>query len=106
MVLCRPSKRQRLEELPESGIADLLLENIALGVGHISTQLRLARAIVAETCETRGAVGALATLGASGACAEHEERDLHTWLRGLHGLDLPMHEEVLLWPYPWDFKWA
>jgi hypothetical protein len=98
--LARPAKRPRLESLPESGVAGLLLQNIALGGGHISTQLRLARAIVAETGATGGAVAALATLGGHGACPQNEERDLHSWLHGLHGLRLPIHEEVLSLPYP------
>lgn len=37
------------------------------------------------------AIAAFASLGAHGAHPNNEERDLHVWLKGLHGMQLDVY---------------
>ena len=43
----------------------------------------------------------LASAGAGGIYAQNEERDLHIWLKDLHGLDLEPYETCLELKEPW-----
>ena len=87
-------KRQRLETLPESKTVNKLLELIGRGGSHCN----LAPLICGSAWDdgfTSPAVAACRSLGAHGQYGGNIERDLHTWTRGLWGLELEPYEILL-----------
>lgn len=65
---------------------------IGSGKSHIRTVVSIAQAQSLDQ-EPPAAVKAFASLGAFGKCDNNEERDLHRWLQGLHGIELEVYYE-------------
>ena len=61
------------------------------GKAHIRTLVKIAQAQVEDGGEPPEAIQAFASLGAFGRCPANEERDLHTWLKDLHGISLEVY---------------
>lgn len=72
--------------MPESAVFDELLDSLAQG-RHVSQCVRLAKAVVADHGERSApSIQELASLGNSSG--GNQERDLHRWLRGVHGFQV------------------
>ena len=82
-------KRPRLETLPESAEADVLLTMIGCGQTHASTAHLVAQASVADhSGRATPAIRAIQSLGAAGSHPGNVERDLHRWTRDLWSFGL------------------
>jgi hypothetical protein len=80
-----------LETLPHSATVESFITQVGTGGSHVSTVAETARANVTDGIPSQ-AVKCFASLGASGKFVQNQERDLHTWLKGLYGLELePYH---------------
>jgi hypothetical protein len=66
-----------------------MLANIGLGNSSVAAMHNMAMA--ASTDGAASAVHAFSQLGTSGAWPQNVERDLHRWVRNLHGLQLEPH---------------
>lgn len=83
----RSSKRRKIEEMTWSYCVEQLLTLVGRGRIDISCATDIARAVLQDGVENE-TVSKLASLGAFGDCQSKCERDLHTWLRNLFGLQL------------------
>lgn len=63
---------------------------IGSGKSHIRTVVSIAQA-QARDQDPPPAVKAFASLGGFGNCSANEERDMHRWLEGLHGIALEVY---------------
>ena len=86
----RPAgKRPRLETLPESAEAEVLLAMVGSGQTHAATAHLVAQASVADHGgQATAAIHAIQSLGASGSHPGNVERDLHRWTRDLWSFGL------------------
>jgi hypothetical protein len=83
-----------LETLPHSATVENFITQVGTGGSHVSVVAETARANVVDGIPS-AAVKCFASLGASGKFNANQERDLHTWLKGLYGLELePYHVQM------------
>jgi hypothetical protein len=91
-----PYKRRRLEALPTSAQAEVLLSMVGDGRAHVAAVHAVARAHVADHgASSAPAMRALASAGATGTSPQNLERDLHRWLRDLGQLGLRCDSVVI-----------
>lgn len=67
---------------------------VGRGGSHVSSAVDLANAAKQDGLKN-DAIAALASLGASGKHSGNTERDLHTWVRGLGGIELEPYQVTL-----------
>ncbi len=84
-----PSKRPRVETLPQSALFDEMISSIGLGNSSVAAMHNMALAAHADG--SAQAVSVFSGLGCSGAWPQNVERDLHRWLRNLYGTELEPH---------------
>ena len=63
---------------------------IGSGRTNVSTVASIAQAQHRD-CQPVDTVAAFASFGSFGTCASNQERDMHRWLRNLHGTNLDMY---------------
>ena len=63
---------------------------IGTGKAHVHTVVEIAQAQCQDGFAPE-AVQAFASLGGWGSCSSKEERDLHTWLKNLHDIQLEVY---------------
>lgn len=63
---------------------------IGSGKSHVRTVVSIAQAQSLDQ-EPTPAIRAFASLGTFGKNASNEERDLHTWLSRIHGIELEVY---------------
>ena len=63
---------------------------IGAGKAHVHTVVEIAQAQCQDGFAPE-AVQAFASLGGWGSCSSKEERDLHTWLKNLHDIQLEVY---------------
>ena len=81
----RPYKRARLETMPHSETCMTLLEGVGRGTTHVSVAVAIANSTVREGIASKALRG-MASLG--GTHKSNQERDLHTWTKGLFGFEV------------------
>ena len=64
---------------------------IGSGKSHIHTLAAVAQAQIRDGLPVPDAIRAFASIGSCGAHSQNEERDLHRWLKDLHGLGLEIY---------------
>jgi hypothetical protein len=82
-------KRRRLEQLPRSAQAEVLLGMVGDGQAHVAAAHAVAVAHVRDLGSSAlPAMVAFASTGGGGSSPQNVERDLHRWLRNLGGYNL------------------
>ena len=88
------AKRPKFGDLPESLVANKLLELVGRGSCSVSTVASLARTCQADGLE-KHALSAIASIGTNGAHDNNAERDLLRMAQGLWGFHLEPYEITL-----------
>ncbi|CAJ1453005.1 unnamed protein product, partial [Effrenium voratum] len=82
-----PERRAPYESLPHCNTAEEYISMIGSGRSTIAECATLARANLKDNMQNPALV-AFGSLGAHGSCESNQERDLHRWLRHIHGFQL------------------